>query len=141
MGGSNKQEKQETEDKVLTINPGERKKHRGNFFKGTRNKYIKYGHSASYFWGNINKGNKNKNKVNPVSTKNVTIQGERATGKLIVGQRRKRKNMELTTYFWVHILWRIIVKLQRRRPHIMVGRQRCVIIHPIHEINMTNIEE
>ena len=42
------------------------------------------------------------------STENVTNVEKRATGRLIVGTRRKRNKMTLKTYFRVYILWRSI---------------------------------
>ena len=58
--------------KVIALNTRGGNQHKGNFFKGKCNKCGKYGHRASYFWGNKNKISKNKNKGNPVLMENPT---------------------------------------------------------------------
>ena len=62
--GINTREKEEPEDKVLALNPGEKKwrNNKGNFFKGECNTCGKYGHIALDCWGNKNE-NINDNKT------------------------------------------------------------------------------
>ena len=47
--GNRKQEKQEPEEKVIKLNSGEINQNKSKFIKGTCNKFVKYGHRASYF--------------------------------------------------------------------------------------------
>ena len=49
LGVSKKQEKQEPEEKVIKLNSGEINQNKSKFIKGTCNKFVKYGHRASYF--------------------------------------------------------------------------------------------
>ena len=60
-----KQEKQDPEDKFLEINYREREQNKSKFYKVTYNKFGKYGHRESGWWGNKNKVNKSKNKIKP----------------------------------------------------------------------------
>ena len=56
LKGNKKQEKNDSEQKVLALNDGENKQYKnGKLFKGMFNKRGKYGHRASDFWGNDNK--------------------------------------------------------------------------------------
>ena len=62
LNGNKKQEKPGPEEKVLELNSREKKQYKnGKFFKETCNKCGKYGHRASDWWGNDNKGNDNRN--------------------------------------------------------------------------------
>ena len=60
-----KQERQDHKEKFLSLKSVEKKEHKSEFFKVTYNKCGKYGTREEDFWGNENKGNKNKNNRKP----------------------------------------------------------------------------
>ena len=76
----------------------------GKFFKGECNNCVNYGHRASNCWVNSNKNdnrNNNKTSINPRFNGGSTNVGKEATGMLIVGRRKQKRNtMISTTSLW-----------------------------------------
>ena len=65
LNGNKTQNKTEPEEKVIVLNNGKNKYNKnGKLFNGKCNKCGKYGPRASYFWGNMTKGNENVNNNN-----------------------------------------------------------------------------